>query len=241
MHSSLEGLTPQLSGAGYNELTGPGYHKGLKQTQHSATSLPPLMPKYSSFHTEDSSEHKKLRELIPIYSIPDKSKKEVRQKEKEQIMRKTEVSGSQTTISPASEETMTTRNSPSPPPPELPPKPGVTRKSIEKHARLVVEREEPAYEEASSKLLPLDASRNTATAERTTSPLHLQVHNLPSPEREVGHLPRLLPTEDNLENEGAHTQQQTDTEPHLHYDMPLNLSLFSNDGGGRKTGSFRAT
>ena len=58
----------------YDKLTSPGYPKGLKSSEHSATSLPTAVPKYSSLQVEEGSEQEQ-QELIALYSMPDKIKK----------------------------------------------------------------------------------------------------------------------------------------------------------------------
>lgn len=252
LHTSQDKVTEQLPGVFYDELTGLGHPKELKPSQHSVTSLPSSMPKYSSLHIEDSSEKEKPKELLPMYSMPNKSKKEAQQKEREQKVRETELSHLQTLnnnrqhaeeqrAGQAGKAAMTTtQKSPSPPPPQLPPKPGQTSKLAE-DTKQEVEDEESAYAEVSSRPLASAAQRqrqsihssNVTAVGTTTSPIQLQAHNSPTSEREASHFPRSFSVEGFFGNEAAHHQKLSSTDLCALYDEPLNLS-------GNKRGKIQA-
>ena len=95
LYSLPELATPmELHGEEHNSPNVVNYPREQKQ-KVSAASLPPSITQHSSIHNNNASEQDKDEEPIPIYSIPDKSKKskkmilepmEYEEKEMEQLI-----------------------------------------------------------------------------------------------------------------------------------------------------------
>ena len=205
LYSLPELATPkEVCGEEYNPPNAPGYPTEQKQ-KVSAVSLPPSVTQYSSTCTKEITEQEKTKEPIPIYSIPDKSKKstkailepvEYEERETEQLSRSHTLDSffnikPQITIEDRGDKS-TRLGSSSPPPPLLPPKPGQKNKPTEDAG----ENEELVYAEASSKPLQVDSQRKTddewsdptkcktAAAMTNISPFHLHARYF---QKEQGH------------------------------------------------------
>lgn len=242
LHSLPELATAQTNGATYNELTGLGH---CKQNTQPTTSLPQSIPQYSSFSTENIPEKEKLEEptqRIPIYSMPDKSKKtNAKQKAKEKEKREIKMSRSRTADSFSNtklqnmpeqgddlvrDKQAIIQRTPSPPPPMLPPKPGQKKVQVEDGSQNA-SNEESFYSEVSSKPLQDDtpgkactqqsAPSATTTVVSITSPFHV------NPQKSS--IPRSFSTLDNVQQRGTHSQKPTDPLQKQLYDMPLDLFL----------------
>ena len=78
LYSLPELATPiELHGEEHNTRNVVNYPREQKQ-KVSAASLPPSITQHSSTHTKEVSEQEKARGPLPIYSIPDKSKKSMK-------------------------------------------------------------------------------------------------------------------------------------------------------------------
>jgi hypothetical protein len=247
--ASLEKIDEQDTGAFYDELTGPGYPKSLKPSEHSATLLPTTaQPKYSSLHVEKATEKEQQEELIALYSMPDKSKK--KEKDGGKKMRETELTMSPTLMvrSPTESRppfTLERKRSgqggdiglamppktPSPPPPMLPPKPGQTSMMAEgiQEEEELEDEEESAYAEVSSRPIGSSQPRNRTPAGAigmTVSPLHLMSQGLSSTsETEKGRFRRSYSMEGSFGSEVLRNQKASDMDFHQLYDAPMNPSL----------------
>ena len=177
---SVEKINEQDMGAFDDELTGRGYPKSLKTSELSEVSLPTTaVPNYYSLHVENGTEKDQQQdELIPLYSMPDKSKK--KDKDGGKKTRETELTMSQSLKSPTEGKppfTMGHRLSgqggeiglakpprtPSPPPPMLPPKSGQTSimaESIHCQEEGLEDKEEAAYAEVSSRPIASAQTQN---------------------------------------------------------------------------------
>ena len=234
---SLDKIDEQDTGVFYDELTGPGYPKGLKPSKNSAASLPTTaVSRYSSLHMEENTQQQLQEELLPLYSMPDKSKKKERDSRKK--VRETELTSPQSLMvkSPTdSKPPFTTEQkqsgqggelgiarpprSPSPLPPMLPPKPG--------QAGIQEELEEEAYAEVSSRPITSAQARNRTPGAigTTVSPLHLMSQNLASTERETGNFRRSYSMEGYFGSEVLRHQKASDLDFRQLYDAPMNPSL----------------
>ena len=242
LKASLEQIDEQDTGVFYHELTGPGYPKTLKSSEHSSTSLPTAVPKYSSLHMEDGTEQEQQNELIPLYSMPDKSKK--KEKESGKKTRETELTTSQNLMVRSPTESkppftlerklsgqggvigMAKPKSPSPLPPELPPKPGQAS-NVAENIQEELEDEESAYAEVSSRPITSASPRNRTPGAigTTVSPLHLMSHNPSSTEREKGSFRRSYSMEGYFGSEALRHQKASDMDFHRLYDAPMTPSL----------------
>ena len=235
LKTSLEKIDEQETGVFYDELTGPGYPKGLKSSEHSATSLPTAVPKYSSLHVKEGSEQEQQQELIALYSMPDKSKKKDKDGGKKAREIKLTTSHNLMVRSPIESKPpytfedvgMAKPNSSSPPPPELPPKPGQASNVAEKNQEKEIEDEESAYAEVSSRPIKSGSSHNRTPGAigTTVSPLHLAAHNPSSSEREKGSFRRSYSMEGYFGSETLHQQKASDMDFRRLYDAPMTLSL----------------
>lgn len=239
--ASLEQIDEQDTGVFYDELTGPGYPKSLKSSEHSATSLPTAVPRYSSLHMENSTEQEQQKELIPLYSMPDKNKK--KEKESGKKTRETELTTSQNLMvrlptdskppfmlerklsGQGGDTGIAKPKSPSPSPPELPPKPGQASNVAENIQEL--EDEESAYAEVSSRPITSAPPRNRIPGAigTTVSPLHLTSHNSSSTEREKGNFRRSYSMEGYFGSEALRHQKASDLDFRRLYDAPMTPSL----------------
>ena len=243
-YSLPELATAQTTGATYNELKGPGHCKGLK---NSTTSIPQATPQYNSISTENIPEQEKPKELIPIYSMPDKRKKtKAQQKAKEKKERESEMSRSRTLDSlfntksqnipeqgtdMISDEHEIIQRTLSPPPPMLPPKPGQKIAQVEEDTQNA-KNEESVYSEVSSKPLQDDTPRKDHTQQfalRATttaiSPLHANPKKSSPYVRDSDDIPRSFSTLDNAQHRGTHSQKPTDPLQRQLYNMPIDLFL----------------
>ena len=249
--TSQEGLTDKPAGMLYDELVGPGHNTESKSTDSPIkSSKQPSMPKYSSLHLEDKLGKEEASELIPLYSVPDKSKKtDARQLDSKMKVKEIEISKSQTTpIDNHSQrpehratttETIRKRQTSSPTAPELPPKPGQPSMAAEASQH----EEEAAYAEVSSRPPPSSrewSSQSThggnvfaGTVVTAPSIEHLMTQSAASADMGQGNVRRSMSLGGfcNTENESGHLQQSLDTEFHqlLLYDEPLNISLLSSN------------
>ena len=254
--ASLEKINEQDTGVFYDELTGPGYPKSLKSSELSATSLPTTaVPKYSSLHMENGTEKEQQQEeLIPLYSMPDKSKKKDKDGGKKASSRETELTMSQSLMvkSPTESKppfTIERRPSgqggeiglanpprtPSPPPPMLPPKPGQTSKMAESIQEGLEDEEEAAYAEVSSRPIASAQSRNRTPGAigMIVSPLHLMSQNLSSTttgEAVTGSFRRSYSMEGYFGSEVLRHQKASDMDFRQLYDAPMNPSLHTRGG-----------
>jgi hypothetical protein len=198
-------------------------YPGQRKQKVSAVSLPPSITQYS---TKDISELEKAEEPIPIYSIPDKSKKSVKtilepmeheERDTEQLSRSHTLDSffnikPQITVEEGGDEGRREGSS-SPPPPLLPPKPGQTKNKSTEDAG---ESEESVYAEASSKPLPVHSQRKTndewsdsaktatVTAMGNISPFHLHARYF---QKEQGHThKRSLSAVDDMKRKEAHSR-----------------------------------
>ena len=251
LKASLEKNDEQDTGVFYDELTGRGYPKSLKSSELSATSLPTTaVPNYSSLNAENGTEQQD--ELIPLYSMPDKSKK--KDKDGGKKTRETELTMSQSLMvkSPTESKPPFTRGrrpsgqggeiglakpprTPSPPPPMLPPKPGQTSKMAESIQEEGLEDvEEEAYAEVSSRPMVSAQSRNKTpgTIGMTVSPLHLMSQNLSSTTGEAGtgSFRRSYSMEGYFGSEVLRLQKASDMDFRQLYDEPMNPSLHTRGG-----------
>ena len=233
--------TKDLPGEEYNKLTtSAGYHRELQPKKPSAVSLPPSITQYSSVRKEGTPQQEKPQGDVPIYSVPDKSKKTkmilepTEQEEREMELSRSHTLNSffnikpQTTVEEGVDlvDKSTRLNSSSPPPPLLPPKPGQKIKLAEDAG----ENEELVYAEASSKPLQLHSQRKTnewsdptkaaATAAGNISPFHLHAHYF---QMEEGHFQRSFSAVDHKKRKGAHSRQPTKTDHDQLYDTALSL------------------
>ena len=242
LKASLEQIDEQDTGVFYDELTGPGYPKSLKSSEHSATSLPTAVPKYSSLHMEGGTEQEQKNELITLYSIPDKNKK--KEKDSGKKLRETELTTLQSLMVRSPTESkppftlerklsgqggdirMVKPKSPSPPPPELPPKPGQAS-SVAENTQEELEDEESAYAEVSSRPITSAPPRNRTPGAigTTVSPLHLTSHNPSSTEKEKGSFRRSYSMEGYFGSEALRHQKASDFDFHRLYDAPMTPSL----------------
>ena len=240
LKTSLEKIEEKQTGVFYDELSGPGYPKGLKSSEHSAVSLPSAVPKYSSLHQENGTEQEQSQELIPLYSMPDKSKK--KQKDNIKKARETELTSSQMVKSPVESKPpltlelkvsgqgggvgMSQPRSPSPPPPQLPPKPGQASKVAEE-IQQEEEEEESTYAEVSSRpITSAPKCSRTPTAVGTTgSPLHSAAHTPTSPVREKGNFRRSYSVEGYFGSEPLRHQKASDVDFRRLYDAPMTMGL----------------
>ena len=233
-------------GVFYDELTGPGYpsaSKGLNSSTHSATSLPGVVPNYSTLNVEDSSQQEQPAQVFPLYSIPDKKKKKEKKRETEMT------ATSQTVRSPlveskplltldstliaqgGTEQGVVAKPRPlSPPPPELPPKPGQTGKPAKETEPKIYE-EESQYAEVSSRPITSAPSSNWTPAAVGTmiSPLHFASNSISSPEKETGSFRRSYSMEGYFGSETFRHQKPYDLDFRRLYDAPMTLSLHSRD------------
>ena len=245
LHSLPESM--ELPGE-YNLPNVTGYPTAVKQ-KVSAVSLPPSITQHSSIHTREVSEQEKARGPVPIYSIPDKSKKsmktilepmEIEERETEQLSRSHTLDSFfniKPRVATVEEEGGGDKGTPregssSPPPPLLPPKPGQTRtKATEDVAG---EGEESVYAEASSKPLQPHSRRktnnddewtktSTATVMGNISPFHLHARYF---QKEQGHIHKrsLLAVDDMKRKEGrTRARLPARTEHDQHYHTALSL------------------
>ena len=240
LYSLPELATPkEPSGEEYNPTNAQGYSREPKQ-KVSAVSLPPSITQYSGRHAKENPGQEKVKELVPIYSIPDKSKKttnmilepmEQNEREAEQLSRSKTLDSffnikSQITVEEGG-DTSTRLGSSSPPPPLLPPKPGQKNKPTEGAG----ENEESVYAEASSIPLQLDSQRKTndersdpaitATVLSNISPFHLHAHHF---QKEPGHFhQRSFSAVDHKKGKEAHPRLPFKTDHDQLYDAPLSL------------------
>ena len=244
LYSLPELATPkELSGEQYNPPNAPGYPTEQKQ-KVSAVSLPPSIIQYSSTHTKEITEQEKAKEPIPIYSVPDKSKKstktilepmEYEERETEQLSRSHTLDSffnikPQITVEEGGDKS-TRLGSSSPPPPLLPPKPGQKNKATEDAG----ENEESVYAEASSKPLQLNSQRKTedewsdpakcktATVMGNISPFHLHDRYF---QEEQGHIHKRSLSAVNVDHKKkkeAHSRLPAKTEHDQFYDTALSL------------------
>ena len=255
LKASLEKINEQDTGAflDYDEFTGRGYPKNLKSSELSATSLPTTaVPNYSSLNVENGTEKDQQQdELIPLYSMPDKSKR--KDKDGRKKTRETELTMSQSLMKSPTESkppfTMGRRPSgqggetglakpprtPSPPPPMLPPKPGQTSKMAESIQEDGLEDvEEETYAEVSSRPIASAQSRNKTpgTIGMTVSPLHLMSQNLSSTTGEAGtgSFLRSYSMEGYFGSEVLRLQKASDMDFRQLYDEPMNPSLHTRGG-----------
>ena len=242
LHSLPELATPkELPGEEYNPPNAPGYPTEQRQ-KVSAVSLPPSITQYSSIHTKEITEQEKAKEAIPIYSIPDKSKKSTKT-----ILEPMEYEERETEELPCSHPLdsffnikpqimveegggkSTRLGSSSPPPPLLPPKPGQKNKPTEDAG----ENEESVYTEASSKPLQVDSQRKTtdewsdtakcktATVMGNISPFHLHARYF---QKEQGHVhKRSLSAVDRMKRKEAHSRLPANLEHDQLYGTALSL------------------
>ena len=246
--SHVEKITKQPQGVMYDELVGPGHCKGLKTDPPVKSTQSSSTQKYSVLHLEESSEQQKEQEdeLIPLYSIPDKTKKmESRQKNSTMRAKETEMSRSQTLVdnSPPQIEHRTMAmggpelKTPSPPPPILPPKPGLSSQAEEDEQK---DCEEETYAEVSSRPPPSSGQWTSQSMGGNSIPAidmggpanthHLTTQNITSKDSGQGDFTRSLSLGDycNPGSEADNLQQSLDEEFHrLLYDEPLNLNLLS--------------
>ena len=238
--TSQEGLTEKPVGVLYDELVGPGHN--IESKSNEPPSKQPSMPRYSTLHLENKLEKEQANELIPIYSMPDKSKKiETGQLECKMKAKETEMSRSQTLIDnhpQQSEQRATTtemirkQKTSSPTAPELPPKPGQPSKAAE----VAQQEEEAAYAEVSSRPPPLSGQwpsqlTHGGTVVMTPSTEHLTMQSTTSADLGEGNFRRSLSLGGfcTTETGDAH-HQLSDTEfHHILYDEPLNISLLSSN------------
>jgi hypothetical protein len=218
---SLPELT-ELPGEEYNSPNVTGYPTEVKQ-KVSAVSLPPSITQYS---TKDISKAEKAEEPVPIYSIPDKTKKSVKttlepmdneERETDRLSRSHTLDSffninPRITVEEGGDEGRREGSS-SPPPPLLPPKPGQTKNKATEHAG---ESEESVYAEASSKPLQVHSQRKTnyewpdsaktatVTAMGNISPFHLHARYF---QKEQGHThKRSLSAVDDMKRKEAHSR-----------------------------------
>ena len=229
MKASQEEISEQVTGVFYDELVGTGYNKGSKKTETS-------MPNYSSIQTGETSQvEKQGGEEIPLYSLPDMNKKaEARKNDSMNRAREMETSSQQIMKSPVDVHSLdfgvssqmggaerNKRKSPSPLPPELPPKPGQVQ-------------EEETYAEVSSKPLTSSSQWNKGQLQLERN---FTVINSRTPEKGNTKFPRSYSVEDNLLSGsvgggggGRNEDPFSSLEAELRqlYDEPLNLNLASN-------------
>ena len=243
LYSLPELATPkEPPGVEYNPLNAQGYSREPTQ-KVSAASLPPSITQYSGRYT-DSEETEKAKEL-PIYSIPEKSKKttkmilepmEQEERETEHLSRSRTLDSffnikPQITVNEGADRS-TQVGSSSPPPPSLPPKPGQRNKPTEDAG----ENEEAVYAEASSKPLQVNSQRKTnnewpvptktSTVTSNVSPFHLHTHHF---QKEPGHFnQRSFSAVDHKKREEAHSRLPTKTDHDQLYDTPQALSLLES-------------
>ena len=219
---------------GYNSPISPGY-----PIEH----LPPSIKLNSGTCTQEITAQEKAKEQVPIYSIPDKSKKSTKMKLEpmvqdegeatEQLSRSHTLDSffhirSQIKVEEESEKT-TRLGSSSPPPPLLPPKPGQKSKLQEDDG----ENEESVYAEASSIPLQVRSQRKTnvewsdttkhktATEMVNISPFHLHARYY---QKEPGHIHKgSLSAVDHMKRKEAHSRLVAKTEHDQLYDTALSL------------------
>ena len=234
----------ELPGEEYNAT---GYPTAVKQ-KVSAASLPPSITQHSSTHTKGVYEQKAEKPL-PIYSVPDKSKKSTKmilgpmeheERETEQLSRSHTLNSFfniKPRVTTVEEEGGGDKGTPqegssSLPPPLLPPKPGQTKtKAAEDGAG---ECEESVYAEASSKPLQAHSQRKTnnydewtktatATVMGNISPFHLHAHYS---QKEQGHTHKrsFSAVDDMKRKEGdSRARLPARTEHDQHYHIALSL------------------
>ena len=243
LYSLPELATPmEPPGEEYNPKNATGYPTQQKQ-KVSAVSLPPSITQYSSSAgTKETTKQEKVKEQVPIYSIPDKSKKSTKMKLEpteqdegevtEQLSRSHTLDSffhikSQIKVEEGSDKT-TRLGSSSPPPPLLPPKPGQKNKQEDDG-----ENEESVYAEASSKPLQVRSQKKTndewsdttkhktATEMGNISPFHLHARYY---QKEQGHIhKRSLSAVDHMKREEAHSRLPAKTEHDQLYDTAMSL------------------
>ena len=249
LYSLPELATPmELHGEEYNSQSAVNYPREQKQ-KVSAVSLPPTITQHSSIHAIDASEQEKAEEPLPIYSVPDKSKKSIKtilepmeheEKETEQLSRSHTLDSFfniKPRVTTVEEEGGGDKGTPregssSPSPPLLPPKPGQTKNKATEDA--AGEGEESVYAEASSKPLQAHSQRKTnndgewtktatATIMGNISPFHLHGHYF---QKEQGHVhKRSLSAVDDMKRKEGHTRARLParTEHDQHYHTALSL------------------
>ena len=254
LYSLPELATPmELHGEERNSQNVVNYPREQKQ-KVSAASLPPSITQHSSIHNKNGSEQEKDEEPLPIYSIPDKSKKskttivepmEHEERETEQLSRSHTLDSFfniKPRVATVEEEGGGDKGTPregssSPPPPLLPPKPRQTKSKATENA--AGEGEESVYAEASSKPLQAHSQRKTnnydewtktatATVMGNISPFHLHAHYS---QKEQGHIhKRSLSAVDDMKRKEGHSRARLParTEHDQHYHIALSL-LESNE------------
>ena len=236
----LDGLDKEDTGVFYDEMTSSSYPTSLKSSKHSVT-LPPMTAaqKYPSL----AQLQKQQEELLPLYSFPDKSKKENKHSPGTEKVRGTELAKSQSLLVRSQTESMAEQElivqgadiriikqpkSPSPPPPMLPPKLGQAGKVAES---IQEELKDDGYEyiEVSSRPITCLQPRNRAPGAigTTVSPLHLISQNPSSTEREKGSFRRSYSMEGIFEGEALqHPKQKvSDLDFRQLHDTPMNPNL----------------